>query len=844
MEFDTQHSDSRVRVELHRKDYKLTRARRLKGVGENPLVINYQGDDTLRSAEITIQFLVTNHKLEGLKNFWSVTEKDWKILIYVNDAIFLQGFLLVTDHSTEPMTDDNYVLTLKATDGLSLLDAVDFKDVELYGPFKNTSFPYTDIPAVEIVNDYLNRRYPASELLARSLTKTLLCDEINEFTNIYDENMVQSLPMYFQSLIHIEGLKDAGRFVDSRKVLESILDAFVQICFQKNGKWIITSVAELSKTRQKGRRLDMIYGSLLENIEQISNESLDHASKLTRFYFIKADAVRWYVAPFRQVIAKLTYKPGVNLLKAGNFLYYNQSDNNWGFWAKTGSIFPQRVVEDGYSNVMRFNGDGLDPRTNYFTSEIVKIPAKHKVAITFLIKRKGRISATEWAKNLMVRFDLKNDNKNYRLAQYQKGTTNLPDVALNDGPMQPDDRTFKGGTLRTVKTSVNPISQDRWGRRSMWFSLYYYFDSLVDTGNRDEVDEDEYVEHTILMEDISVLNDKLDSTFSVSFAQPTRNVVLDLASIEIRVTNLSQQVKGERIELTNDEPSTEQAKSIDLAFQDGEFEYDPQTIINGRSGFPTNSWRRLGREEGKSLGELTAEMTFNNGINHRPYFESSFVTRKAPFHYGDTFTYNQMKYLAQDYEYNVLKDEIHARIIRPIGDCEYNHKAEFWDISKDNDDIGPILTKRYVVDSSACADKIDIEPQGGFFEFNGLAVDEKLWREAENEGSNLITVNFGEFFTFGGVQVDETLWRESEGQGTDISTQNAGSFFEFNFVVDETLWRESEGAGSELNTDLQFGQFFNFELIADLTAWNEAENAGRNPDFSNEDFSNEFDIVE
>ena len=38
-----------------------------------------------------------------------------------------------------------------------------------------------------------------------------------------------------------------------------------------------------------------------------------------------------------------------------------------------------------------------------------------------------------------------------------------------------------------------------------------------------------------------VLNDNVNSTFSVSFAHPADNIVLDLASVEIRVTNLDQQ---------------------------------------------------------------------------------------------------------------------------------------------------------------------------------------------------------------------------------------------------------------------------------------------------------------
>ena len=842
MEFDTIISQARVRVEFHKKDYALSRTHRLKGVGGSPLTISYQGEDTLRSAEITIQFVVQNRKLEGLKNFWTATERDWKILIYVNDAIYLESFLLVTDHSTEPMTDNNYVLTLKATDGLSLLDAVDFKTVQLYGPFKNTSFPYNDIPAIEIANDYLNKRYPITELLAKSLTKTEIGSEINEFVNIYDENMVTSLPSLFQALIHLERLKGSGQFIKTRKVLEAILETFCQICFQKNGKWTITSLSELSKTVQKGRSLDMTFGSLIDAIQISKNETLAHASKNTRFYFVNANAIRWHVAPLRKMIAKIDFKGGINLLKAGNFLYYDPTTYDWGFWERVGDILPQRIVEDGYNNVMRFNGNGLDPRTNFFKSETVIIPPKHGVSITFSIKRKAFIDAHSFSRNLMVKFDLRNDNNDYRLMQYIKGTTQLPDGIIHYDSITDTDFTFKGNTLKTATSLVNPIVRERWGGRSMWFSLYNYEFHLPNSPFETNINDDEYVEHTIVMEDISVLNNKLDSIFSVSFAQPTLNVELNLSRIEIKVINQNEQIVGERIELTNDEQSKVEEKSIDLNYQDDVFENLPHTIINGRTGKPTVSWRRLGREEGKSLGELTAEMTFNNLVNHRPFFQTDFKIRTAPYNYGDTFSYENYKYLPQDYEYDVKNDEVKAKIIRPIGDCDYNHKAEFWDTLKEGGEISN-LTKRYVIDSKACADVVEIEPFGQFFEFSGMFIDGNEWKEAEGQGTGLSDLPYGQFFAFGGLFVEDNLWHEAEGMGAELTKPNFGQLFEFGGLVDENYWKEAQGAGVDLNLDTPYGQFFEFELSGNITLWNEAENMGRTADFS-ADFSDDFDSIE
>jgi len=239
-------------------------------------------------------------------------------------------------------------------------------------------------------------------------------------------------------------------------------------------------------------------------------------------------------------------------------------------------------------------------------------------------------------------------------------------------------------------------------------------------------------------------------------------------------------------------------------------------------------------------------MIFNNGINHRPFFETTFLTRNAPFNYGDTFIYNGMKYLAQDYEYNVLKDEIHGKIIRPIGDCEYSHKAEFWDVSQDGDDIGPILTKRYTMDSSACADVVDIVKLGQFFEFGTGAISETQWKEVEGAGSDMIQVPFGEFFDFN-ILVSENRWREAEGNGTELSVLNFGQFIEFGFGVSENLWKEAEGAGSDMNYGTPYGYFFEFEfgmssLVFGAT-WTEVEMAGRNADF-NEEFNSDFDSIE
>lgn len=813
MEFDTIISEARVRVEFHKKDYKLSKAHRLLGVGTSPLTINYQGDDTLRSAEITIQFVVTNKKLHGLKNFWTATEKDWKILIYVNDAIFLESFLLVTDHSTEPMTDDNYILTLKATDGLVLLDSVDFKTTELYGPFEN-------VAAIEVSNDYLNRRYKMAELLALGFSKTDLASGINEFTNVFEEDMVTSNSMYQQAKIHLKRLKGSGNFVKTRDVLEMILETFGQIAFQKSGNWVITSIPELSKSIQKGRALNIVDGSQTGLIQQNKNEILSHASKLSRFYFVNANGIRWYVAPLRKIVAKIDYKDTISVLNNGNFSSYVQNTNTFFEWEKIGNINYSRTVIEGYGNVLKFDIllDSSQIDRGWLQSPVVNLPPKSSITFKILVKRNPFDTFGDVVDNVEVRLLLVSDTKTYSF--------------ITGGGGNVDSRELKNGIIRKTTTALlrSDITNQNPQSQVHFFNL-----------DKDErINEDEFVEHFFTV-DKNVIPLETASTLTVSIRSGNTNFVQYVSLVELNIIELDATVKGEYIELTNDEESKVETKDIKLNLQDDPFLYASHGIINTNNNLPTQAWRRLGREEGKSLGELTAEMIFNNAINHRPYFQTDFKIRTAPYNYGDTFSYENYKYLPQDYEYDVKNDEVKAKIIRPIGDCEYNHKAEFWDIPNTGDEI-LTLTKKYVIDSSACADIVEVEPFGAFFEFNGLVVEEDLWREAENVGTDIVVLPYGQFFDFGGLVVEEDLWREAETQGTDLSTVNLGAFFEFGFAVNENLWREAQGAGLEMNYELPYGQFFEFELP--LTAWNEAENAGRNPDFSNEDFSSDFDIIE
>jgi hypothetical protein len=109
---------------------------------ETPLTIAYQDNDILtpvKAIEITLNFFVDGTVL-NLETFYNDNDEAFRVDIYCEtpaDKLLYSGFI-IQDGTSEPETDRQHILTLKATDNLALLKNISWKDAT---PQYNGKFP-------------------------------------------------------------------------------------------------------------------------------------------------------------------------------------------------------------------------------------------------------------------------------------------------------------------------------------------------------------------------------------------------------------------------------------------------------------------------------------------------------------------------------------------------------------------------------------------------------------------------------------------------------------------------------------------------------------------------------
>lgn len=194
----------------------------------SPLRIDYTntGDNKLspvRGSQATMNFVATENF--ALEDLYTDDYFKWIVTIYRSSQVIWRGFVR-PDGCSERFVDPPYVVTVRAVDGLVLLDSIDYLEV----PY----LPYTGF------SSFL-------QIISRCLNKTRLGMNINTYANISYNGMIAGTDVFVESHIRNERFGvDYKSIMTCGDVLRSIFQEFICFITQYNGEWVIIRIPDLT----------------------------------------------------------------------------------------------------------------------------------------------------------------------------------------------------------------------------------------------------------------------------------------------------------------------------------------------------------------------------------------------------------------------------------------------------------------------------------------------------------------------------------------------------------------------------------------------------------------------
>ncbi len=340
------HKENKRKVEILKDSYT---GSVLPMIGtDNPVEIDWQNKDDIYANIIgstcTLNLLATDSV--SYENFLINGENEWKIRIsHWNGSsydVFWEGFVVI-DGYKEAIASTPYEISLKAFDGLGLLDGFDA--------------PYSDTTAVD---NYDTLFYYLKEILA--ITG-------NSF-DIYISNRIREASgSTNDTLFHDIDINEFGvmnenlTYKNAYELLELILKATNSRIFQSYGRWYIISNSNLidsnvtSTTNIRGDQTTRLTTYGTENIEyKIFNSAGTYQSTATPDVLLQTptnmlplynDLIVEHLRPFKTVIVETEIYENIVLNRNPHFLY---DSNDYGTTV-TGSGNYAAIVSDASYDV-------------------------------------------------------------------------------------------------------------------------------------------------------------------------------------------------------------------------------------------------------------------------------------------------------------------------------------------------------------------------------------------------------------------------------------------------------------------------------------------------------------
>jgi len=313
-----------------------------------PIIIDYESSEDFKfspirpsSAEVLMTFGTGNDV--DFEEFWTADEREFQVKHYIDSNLDWIGFVIPNGFSYE-LRGGKYYAAIQASDGLSTLKSIDFKDDITGLPYGTQDLDYNngfEYPFILIATEILRKLdlnisvWSCIDSYEKSMTKTgdtresdpLATSYVNVKTYINDTNR-RDIPYW----------KDVGEVWDSEEVLVNLCRIFGAKVYQEKGVWKIKSInADIDYGSGDTQRYWHKYNTLavylgrepINSIQNITCDTMignDHTMAM-------GDVYKAFRMNYEYQFVRDGDSP-VNLLQNGNFydfdnIYTYSAPNYW-----------------------------------------------------------------------------------------------------------------------------------------------------------------------------------------------------------------------------------------------------------------------------------------------------------------------------------------------------------------------------------------------------------------------------------------------------------------------------------------------------------------------------------
>lgn len=255
------------------------------------------------------------------------SDRDFSLELYIGNELKWKGFL-ITDGIQKSWASEPYYLDLTATDGLMLLDGIDYTHNNLEGGrciinyFRQILFSSSNLGIqlpLRWVSALTNEAFP---LETDALSGSVRWAPRGEgFATLYFDSQGNTAYKY-KSCLYI--LTELARSIQCR-------------LFQSNGSWRLERVNDVAPGNYTVRQVIGLEGFVItsENVNLV--RSIAGKSKNPDYCAIDADHIELNVAGLKKVITTYEHEQNQNILPNGNMDIVQSLTNNPLYWGASGS---------------------------------------------------------------------------------------------------------------------------------------------------------------------------------------------------------------------------------------------------------------------------------------------------------------------------------------------------------------------------------------------------------------------------------------------------------------------------------------------------------------------------
>lgn len=319
---------------LNRKDYNgdITFITGSSGVLK---IKSFNSDDDrfspILSKECTIGIFINKNETTDITNFISEHDDDWNIVVKreLGQPPIFEGFLIVED-SSQPLHDRPFEITLRASDGLSLLK---------------------DVPLTNVIGEKFEGLHSITNYLGAALYKANPGISYKFYSDIFHLEMDRAKCPYDQMQL------DARTFEKDETSAESCYSVIEKICtdlqcrvFYENGFWHIVSLWQYHKDYGFNYWIFvMIAGEMVQSSYNERDIRVAKIGKEELIYAINKDAVIYYKLASKLVKKTFNYEIPSEIVKNQTFKIGAELAGYQGSYVDT-SVTPNQTIKyNGYA---------------------------------------------------------------------------------------------------------------------------------------------------------------------------------------------------------------------------------------------------------------------------------------------------------------------------------------------------------------------------------------------------------------------------------------------------------------------------------------------------------------